>query len=178
MCTISYFQKKKKYCSTLCPALPCTSLQVRVGCPAGSELLDSGSCLQFLTSQCPEGCSRWRAMQECQADGGHLADSLALKDLVDLLALAGSKYNMSTWWTAASDFSKLAGKFSWEASSQALSDTPELWVNGTGLAEGGGGEGHICVYINHQEGGGGGMRLDTAPCQAEFARPLCQYRNS
>jgi hypothetical protein len=70
------------------------------------------------------------------------------------------------------------GKFAWEAGGAALPDADQLWVNATArdpMLELTGSEGHGCVLINHNQGPEGGMRLDNAPCQAELARPLCQY---
>ena len=37
-------------------------------------------------------------------------------------------------------------------------------------------EGHRCIYLDHAAGGE--LRLEAAPCRAEIARPLCQYRRS
>ena len=109
---------------------PSCRTKVRVGCPAATEVLDSGACVAFLPT-CSEGCSRWRAMAECEATGGALVDSLGLRDLLDLMQLAARKHGNSTWWTAASDFRKVEGKFTWEGSGLPVSDAMELWANGT-----------------------------------------------
>ena len=42
--------------------------------------------------------------QICEAEGGYLVDSLGLRELLDLLQLASTKYNKSTWWIGATDF--------------------------------------------------------------------------
>jgi hypothetical protein len=40
----------------------------RAGCPAGADRLQSGACVLF-TDSCPEGCSRWRAMEVGRGQG-------------------------------------------------------------------------------------------------------------
>lgn len=151
--------------------------KVKVGCPEGSEKINDDICLKFLESVCEGGCSRYAAMEECEQQGGYLADSLTESETKDLLDLATTKYNHSFWWVGASDFSKRGGKFSWEMGDSLVPDMAELWVNTSSHAlVGGQGEGsslHECVFIAPDTRG---MRLDHQNCQANIGRPLCQFR--
>ena len=115
--------------------------------------------------------------QECEKEGGFLADYMGEAGMRNLLQLATDKYHHSFWWVGASDFIKRGGKFSWEAKDQLVSDLPEFWVNTTTHSEAGdqrkGSKLHECVFLAPDKRG---MRLDHQNCQANIGRPLCQFR--
>lgn len=102
--------------------------KVKVGCPRDSVRI-KGGCFRFLDSIghiCEEGCSRFRAMEECELTGGFLADSLSEDVLRDLLKKSYSTHSYSSWWLAASDFRKMQ-KFTWERSGDPVPSTSDLW---------------------------------------------------
>lgn len=178
--------------------------KVKVGCPRGSERV-RGGCFKFLDSAgraCADGCSRFRAMEECELSGGTLADGLPEEVIKDLLALSYSRYGQADWWLAAADFRKKS-RFTWEYSDDPVSSLPELWhadmIQETNATNGsdssttaappptqsadpkprvdpslprGNTDGHSCVYIARFRGE---MKLAQVNCDTAVARPLCQY---
>ena len=77
---------------------------MKVGCPGSDLALGPSLCVRFLTSSCPEGCSRYRAMEQCELTGGFLLELEDKQQLQDLLrATAGSEHGQSFWWTGGID---------------------------------------------------------------------------
>ncbi|XP_023333458.1 uncharacterized protein LOC111705214 [Eurytemora carolleeae] len=119
----------------------------KVGCP--KEAINIGDlCLNFLISStgiCQEGCSRFRAMEECELTGGYLVDKLNPETAEQLFnrIKEDPEIRDTDWWTAGSDMSKL-GRFTWERESIDVPKDLKLWQN---TSEPNPRDTHSCVFI-------------------------------
>jgi len=150
------------------------SKKVKVGCPKDSYKLGN-LCLKFLeasNSICAEGCSRFRAMEECELDGGYLVDDITEEMTEPLFNHILVNYGESEWWTSGSDMSK-QGRFTWETSGDDVPTSPALWRNSSVPLVADGGAGHYCVILARDKAG---IKFDQSSCDLARGKPLCAYR--